>query len=242
MLPDINKGFDISPGSDVKIDLNMEVIRRLDEPYEKCTEKKYLDNIDKLTDGDFKFIYSVDAAIARCQQLHTIKTCNCLHPYLPITPEVFQEHMVRHNTTSCFSYLGLNVSMMEMEESIRCFNTVSFEKACKDFLSPCKETVYTYKYHQVAWPHEIYEMAFYKDIINVTRDLRSQKFADLFSVYESIAPVLTQNRSEGLRKLREVDLIERNFIQLTARFQVNCFSCVNRQLNACYKVFKWKCV
>ena len=221
-LPDISKGFDVSPGQDVKIELNMEVIRRLDKPYDECTNREYLDNVDTLPEVESKYQYSTDAAVSRCQQHHTINTCNCVHPFLPINPEAYWEHIFRRDIVSCFAYLGHNRSLTDMEEKIRCLETISFDKACKEFLAPCKETVYSYEVYQTAWPHEIYEMAFYDSIINASNDARTDKFRDRFSVYDSIGSVLEQNRSEGLRQLRQEDLIERNFIQLTAKFQV-CF-------------------
>ena len=226
-FPDINKGFDISPGTDVVIDLNMEVVTRLPAPYGQCTEQKYLDDDSKVNrtimgDQYVKYKYTTGAAISRCHQLRTIKSCGCFHPFLILTPEIFSYHFRTKGIISCYSHLYTfpNLNLTHIADTIDCFQTLSYDGHCNEFLAPCKEKVYSYQYSQTPWPHETYEMAFYDAMISTTSNNRSHKFGSKFSIYDHIRNVTWADRSEGLNLLRNEDLIERNFIQLTARFKV----------------------
>ena len=195
----------------------------MDNPYGKCTTRKFLDNVNNQGEEfDYNYKYGSSMATARCKQLHTIQTCNCIHPYLPMTPEIFSHYFQEKGVESCLAHLLMNpnIDITEMYNSINCFHGLSFDVVCNDYLPPCEENVYSYQYHQTTWPHESYELAFYREVISPDNDSRTDKFGDRFSIYENISRLMESNPMEGTALLRQEDLIERNFIQLTARFQV----------------------
>ena len=210
-----------------QVNLKMEVNQRLSEPYEKCTKKKFLDDYyeQQTTFGDVftKLKYSRGSAVLRCQQLETIRECGCVHPYLPITPEIF-ERMATESLVTCFTLPGYNFnfagSLDDTLNNIECFDRISFKDKCKGFENPCEERVYNFNQYQTAWPHESYELAVYQNQIELVDEVRRDKFGNRFRVYDDIFFESTLNNTRALERLRTTDLIERNFIQLKVQFQV----------------------
>ena len=222
--PDINAGFDVAPGHDVVLDLQLDRMERKHIPYGECTETKYLESTDKPWDG-YRFKYTTQAAIAVCRQMYTLRECNCAHPNLPISPEiayVMNESGALSCHTHVMNYPQCPINLTKMHEDIHCYHRLNLEKVCQDYLAPCHEQVYSFQLFQTPWPHESYELAFYEDEIKLEgNDSRGDKFGDLFAVYDNISDVMEDDRTEGMRLLRQEDLIERNFIQLTAKFKVS---------------------
>ena len=218
----VTKGFDIEPGTDAVVNLELQKNQRIPKPYGECTDRKQLDGLEMSQNCDFKPKYTLDAGIARCQQLHTISECNCLNPYLPVTPGIYTEYYEQRGILPCLTIMGtyLQLNVTEMYTKIDCFRTLSFEGHCDDFLNPCEENTYSFELFTTSWPHKSYELSFYKEVINVTDDPRNNKFEDRFSVYDNISLVFDESRVDGLRMLRDETLIEDNFIQLNVRFQV----------------------
>ena len=228
-FPDVNRGFDISPGTSVTLDLNKKVISRLSKPHGSCTNAEHL-----VEDGDtyssINYKYTTDAAIDQCQQLETIRQCGCVHPKLPITPLV-NATVWRDSVASCYELPGGSgpQSLQQTIANIECFRTISYGDACAGFETPpCTENAYTFAHHATAWPHEGYELAFYKQHIKHISPLRARKFGRTFREYDSIASLLgdtevgssSENISAVLDRLKQEKLIERNFIQLSIRFKV----------------------
>ena len=226
-FPDVNQGFDIGPGMDIILKVKEEMIKRLKPPYGECTKKKFLDNVDNLPNDrpTTNYKYGINTAIARCQQLHTIERCGCFDPYRPITDEILYGHILVYpfdrRIQSCYALSRPIANLTEVERSINCFESLSYDKACSHFVSPCDETKYEFQLFETPWPHESYELAFYSDIINVEGDNTTIKFGDKFDVYDDITRTFHDNATEGYRQLQQEDLIERNFIQLTVQLQVS---------------------
>ena len=226
-FPDINQGFDIGPGTDIVVKVNEEKIKRMKHPYGQCTDEKFLDDVNDLPETDWpitRYKYGIDTAVSRCQQLHTIKQCGCFDPYLPVTDELLFEYIIvfpiESGLRSCYDILQLNTSLSEVEAKINCFESLSYDKACSHFDSPCDETTYEFQLFETPWPHESYELAFYNDIIKAEGDSTTLKFGDHFDVYDDIKATFENNATEGFMQLQNEDLIERNFIQLTVQLQV----------------------
>ena len=226
--PDVNQGFDIGPGEDVAINVKQGMIKRKAHPYGQCTNEEFLDNVTKLSTSPTpwpRFKYGVNTAISRCQQLHTIKRCGCFDPYLPLTSEILYEYIVfrapeRIQMKSCYTLSGSTNSLSEVEQSIHCFERLSYDKECDNFVSPCQEKTYGFQLFEPPWPHESYELAFYNDIIKAEEDNTTIKFGDYFDAYEGIKEIFQENATEGFEVLKHEDLIEKNFIQLTVQIKV----------------------
>ena len=223
--PDINRGFDVSPGTNVLINLKSTVIKRLHEPYETCTDRRLLDDSDAALGGNAeRYTYTTDAAIARCQQLHTMNSCGCYSPRLPLTPQLIQL-VANRGMTSCYK-IPSNLDDMTSDvinqtlANIDCFQSLSFAGHCDDFETPCTEKKFSFQHFETAWPHETYEYAFYDTFIASVDPRRRAKFDTYFDSYVAIGEELDRNTRAGLQLLRDEDLIERNFIQISLRYQV----------------------
>ena len=87
---------------------------------------------------------------------------------------------------------------------------------------PCKEHIYSKTITSAAWPHLYYHAAFYE------RFIRNTSISSEFVDYEKLLvglrkKVAAEDEYEALeeeitRKIGELDLIERNFLQVTVRF------------------------
>ena len=173
----------------------------------------------------FCFIFS-KGAVERCQQLETMRLCKCWQPYLSLTPEIIAI-LNDEQMGSCLALAGFhNESMVESVdetlEKIQCFTSISYGDKCNGFKNPCKENVYDFSQIQTAWPHESYELALYTTMIRDVEESRREKCGNKFDVYEDILAMSNVNRSLATEMLRDVNLIERNFIQIKVEFPVGC--------------------
>ena len=217
-FPNVRQGFDVSPGTFVEVNLAEQQISRLGAPYGACTKQDWLDDASVARHLQPRYVYTSIAATARCRQLETIESCGCFNPYLTISPEV-AEILSARQLKSCY-HLNFTLSAHNVDSTLanmRCFDETF--KTC-EFEPSCRETRYERDVISTAWPHEAYEMAFYTNIINQTGDFRRSKFGDKFDAYEDIAALMSSNASLALSRLRGLDLIERNFIQLNVKFTV----------------------
>ena len=168
--------------------------------------------------------FIVKGAVERCQQLETMRMCKCWQPYLSLTPEIIailnDEQMGSCLALAGFHNESLVESVDETLEKIQCFTSISYGDKCSGFKNPCKENVYDFSQIQTAWPHESYELALYTTMIRDVEESRREKFGNKFDVYEDILAMSNVNRSLATEMLREVNLIERNFIQIKVEFPV----------------------
>ena len=228
-FPRVNQGFDVSPGVNLVLNLKADQYTRLSQPYEACTHKKHLtgnanENEDESeTEPVFgltpRYLYTAEAAKLHCYQEETIEACGCFSPYLPITNDI-PNMTLNVNIDSCLRVNGLSDTISK----INCFSKISYGERCDSFEPLCEEVVYSYDEHASGWPMDGFKMAFYKEMLNNTHDYlpeRHLKFRDYFNAFDTYDVLLENNTSIGMAALREDELIERNFIQLKVRFQVN---------------------
>ena len=156
--------FDIPPGHTVRIDLDATKYKRAPEPYSKCSDEHYLEDLSGLTQRQrssvIPYKYTDLAARQLCWQKSCIEQCSCFDPYLPMTTAVQLDHVNLRRCTQFEIENGTVVNFMDTYNQILCFwkhydtlySMVGKDDPCH-FEIPCSEYAYKKEVFQSTWPH-----------------------------------------------------------------------------------------
>lgn len=218
--PNLKVGMSIGPGTETTLHVSNTMRTRLPSPYGICTEQKYLDDPDPSDDGGSAEAYSKDACYDVCLQRTIVERCGCVSGFLQFTRR--QLRLV--NSTICGNQswnadVDSDLNNTEGLKQWACmlktdFDLDSCERQCVD---PCEENLYDVVVSSAPWPHVTKQLDFFATYIhrhedyNIKRE-RFQAYGDILNEYPTLSA------DELVEKLRQVHLLEENFIQLNVIF------------------------
>lgn len=216
---DPDQVISVSPGTVTTISVTKTNITRLPAPWGTCTHQKYLNPND-----DTSPIYDYTLCQSICGQQMTINKCGCLDHTLYFT----NAQLLAANNIFCLDMTEtldqviqdgvvseelLNKSL----EMISCWKGFTPNQSSCDCPIQCTQVECTQMLATAPWPDPIYQLNFYQNYIQ-----NNEYFMGAFDVYETILNNSQyQSVSTTFEQLENVNLIEKNFLQLIVQFQFN---------------------
>ena len=208
--PDTKKSIFVEPGSDLTITVKQTNITRLLYPRGNCTNQRLMEP-DRLD----SYLYNQATCISLCRQRQIMQTCHCIDTFETFTD--VELHAVNGtfclNVTQFLSDLPLsNDSVVDdVWKLLRCWwNVNPVEEIC-DCPVSCFDINYDFVVSGARWPSAVYQLAFYERYLRGTTHYDAK-----FAAYETIeAERRPLNRSRTLKRIRDMKLIDDNFLQVT---------------------------
>ncbi|ELT96176.1 hypothetical protein CAPTEDRAFT_185972 [Capitella teleta] len=198
-FPDIWLGSrDIYAGNDVSFGIESTKRSVLGEPYGSCI----MQTVDDPQSAINRHGYECYRMCARDQVL---ESCGCINIYYATTKE-------ERNTTPLCGTINLN-NITETFYRLRCAEEILvdlndiMEEVCP-CPTPCTQFTYDYSTNAVPWPAGVYHRSFYEQYI------RSQPYAAKFHGYADLIEIEKDDPMGAVKKISELNLIEKNFAQL----------------------------
>ena len=212
--PARNKAIYVQPGTSITIDIKQSNITRLPHPYGNCNGTQQVANDDKKMPP-----YDQEMCLSLCSQRQVIRKCGCLCNYEYFTDADLQ----MGNYTFCTNitkhlenpemYTEQGVFTQRFWTLINCYYQFTLNQDSCDCPVPCSETQYDISSSSAYWPNIHYHLAFYEFYI---RD--DDRYREKFEAYERILNnSYSQCDAETLEELRKLQLIEKNFLEVTVK-------------------------
>lgn len=222
--PDPASAIYVFPGTELVINIKQTNITRLPYPYGNCSDRHRLIIDDKSSPA-----YDRPTCISLCRQRQVLDACGCLDPL-----EYFMDdELEMNNYTFCtnFSqllqdstqYLANGIITDDFWNLTDCFFLFIPNEDLCDCPIRCSEIQYELTSSVVRWPHIYYQLAFY-DVYLRNDNRYTAKFASYEKIRESEK---RRSGAETLEELKKVNLIERNFIQVSVKMQEKSVQIVN---------------
>ena len=210
--PDPKTSVFVAPGSDLTITVKQTNITRLSYPRGNCSNRRLM-----RSDPARSIPYNQAACLSLCRQRQVIQMCHCIDTF-----EFFSEAQLQSvNGTFC-----LNISHFlsdapppsdsvidELWKVVKCvwyFDPV--DDIC-DCPVECSNINYEFSLSESRWPSPVYQLAFYDRYLR-----RDNRYSSKFSAYETIRKDRRSlNCNDTLRRVRDLKLIEENFLQVTVK-------------------------
>ncbi len=189
-MPDLDGGVRLTPGFYTTLDLSPVIRKYLPAPYSECQDDA------TRTVGDMHYSHFGCGEI--CDQEAYVSECGCLNDLRPAT------RALQNNYSYC---IDLHPDLQKTLNNIKCLSG-EIEGHC-DCLYLCEEHRYPFTVFQSSWPHPSHQLAFYKTYI------MEKPFEHHFGVYSEIDEIMQENETLAFARLRQTDLIQKNFLQVT---------------------------
>lgn len=201
-FPDIDHAsIKVGPGVSAWTVLQTKRWTKLGEPYEPCLDAKAL-NVT-IEHNNTAMHYSRLGCRMSCMQRSVVEECGCLNPAWPMRAEYIDKYPYCMN---------ISANLTQFQERMDCWIKVEEEKGKTDCKDNCHETCDRYIYGQSMWtskwPYVSNHLAFYD------RYIKGKPYEAKFKVYEKLQEVAKTNATYVSRELKNLDLIERNFLQI----------------------------
>ena len=193
-------GFDIMPGHSTSIALNVQHIKRMADPYGKCTRNESLRDLEA-------YRYSLSACQELCMQRNCQSECGCQSSYHPLPQD--SEHEV---------YCGsLNQPPEDYIKSTLCefgawvaFNNDSLRREACNCPVQCDQFTYNPVITESYWPDPSTYLNFFDGLIAIRPDRASLKS------YQQLNKVL---HDPSVREEDRLQIVRLNFARLSVYFR-----------------------
>jgi len=210
--PDTKTSIFVEPGTDLTITVKQTNITRLSYPRGNCRDLRLM-----RSDPAHSIPYTQAACLSLCRQRQFIQSCQCIDTFEFYSELYFQSV----NGTFCLNisqYLGdvtpLNDSVIdEIWKVMKCvWHFKPTDETC-DCPVECSDIKYEFSLSGARWPSSLYQLAFYERYLR-----KNNHYASKFAAYETIRTDRhTLNGTDTLARIRDLKLIENNFLQVTIK-------------------------
>ena len=203
-FPLLDEGVNLPPGHETTIRVHAIKRQQMGQPYGSCVEQNHLKTDHA---GNEKYTYTDRVCNKFCLQDYIIDNCGCIDPYTPF-PKSY-----RGIEDDGIEFCGLlnfdnTLTVNKTLKNLECLAYLDIDGVC-NCAQACTQHQYNLDVFQVPWPHINYHQAFYKKYI------KPSNFADKFGVYKDIDEKLQVDKNAGFDMLRNTDLIQRNFLEIS---------------------------
>ena len=171
-------------------------------------------SVQMYLDTSVDVVYSWEACYDTCLQNVTLNKCGCVMPFYQFTMNQLREA----NYRVCLNQSSEGSNRPNITLAIRdllCLKewlTISSVTDCDvKCLLPCDEVYYDISVTSAPWPHISQQMAFYKSYIKSNPNIYGNKFDAYEEVLNSSR---NQSETQIMNRLRNINLIRDNFLQL----------------------------
>lgn len=207
-IPDMSEGFNIPPGSETTISIDMEKYLRMNKPYGCCEQSIYLNAMNM---GEAMYKYTFKDCLSLCMQQRVIDACNCISSdYIVIdtmeSSYPFCNALSENNVTLSYEYMTCKENAQQELDSENCKCDV-----------PCNETSYQLITNSAPWPHETQHLIFYENYLYNSSYFSLENIDFNISVYEELSIKEYNGEEYIINDLRNIDFIKRNFVNLNVK-------------------------
>ena len=207
--PDFSQGTVLQAGENTHVYLSTTRRRYLPTPYSSCSPESSLE-------GTTGYKYSRDACLELCFQRIIRNQCGCTDGGTHSFPTLL--HNVG-NYETC-GYIHPNKTTHDNAATIlqrlRCVHQILLQSDLCDDECPtmCVEDRFSLSGDRTPWPHEGYQLGFWKYYINLS------SFGHHFEVYGDIYRDYLNDSAGNYQRLTELDTMARNFLQVIPIYNI----------------------
>ncbi|ESO02512.1 hypothetical protein HELRODRAFT_161790 [Helobdella robusta] len=231
---DMKNGLSLSPGTESTFYIQMINRTRLHSPYNKedCTDQ------NNFSPDETGHLYSREDCIEYCLQQQVVDQCNCVsidHLFLKAQLEKVYYKSCGNMSNIGGDYNGPqnaslyygngNKLLPDIVKLLTCQKKalqIKSSPCLKKCSAPCSEIRYDYQGLYASWPDVTQHLSVYKSYVK--NGMYKTIHPDLFKSYEDLANQKsngTMNDTEIIKKLNELTLIKKNFLQVNIVFESN---------------------